>query len=284
MALNHEVTGSVNYTVVGSPTIVDGVVSGFSGSDYLTIPSAISTASNFEICVKIDENSTSGDTCYPLGTDVPYGITFSTNAARLYLSSNGSSWDMAGEQTDINLPNNCYARVRFDGAKYIYDYSLDKTSWIVINTVNNSTKINSAISNIKLGGWWGAYYFTGSIDLNNTYIKVNGQALFGNCPVEVKHIDYGTSVGYTKVGSPTIVDGVVSGFSSSDYITIPYNNNDKKEVVFNFTTPSSFKNYDGLYDCYGAYIYLKSNGKMEAMYGSGGSNRWKEIPPTSPRA
>ena len=96
-------------------------------------------------------------------------------------------------------------------------------------------------------------------------------------PVEVKHIDYGTSVGYTKVGSPTISNGVVSGFSSSDYITIPYNNNNKKEVVFNFTTPSSFNNNNGLYDCYGAYIYLKSNGKMEAMYSSGASNRWKEI-------
>lgn len=37
-------------------------------------------------------------------------------------------------------------------------------------------------------------------------------------PVEVNHINYGTTVGYTKFGSPTISNGVVSGFSANDYI------------------------------------------------------------------
>jgi hypothetical protein len=31
MALYHSVKGPVDYTIVGSPTITDGVVSGFSG-------------------------------------------------------------------------------------------------------------------------------------------------------------------------------------------------------------------------------------------------------------
>ena len=47
------VPNEVGYTVVGSPTIVDGVVSGFGSSDYLKITQSVSLGSNFEIKTKV---------------------------------------------------------------------------------------------------------------------------------------------------------------------------------------------------------------------------------------
>ena len=53
MALYHSAKGSVDYTVVGTPTIVDGVASGFSSSDYLKFTSVFNKKQNWEICFDI---------------------------------------------------------------------------------------------------------------------------------------------------------------------------------------------------------------------------------------
>jgi hypothetical protein len=80
--------------------------------------------------------------------------------------------------------------------------------------------------------------FLGTIDLNNTYIKTDGQPWFGICPVEVKKHQIMGPVGYTVVGSPTIVDGVASGFSSSNYINTSdvFNTEKDFEIVVDANT------------------------------------------------
>ena len=54
MALYHSAKGPVDYTVVGSPTIVDGVASGFSTSNGLTCRSSIASTGNIEFNAKIN--------------------------------------------------------------------------------------------------------------------------------------------------------------------------------------------------------------------------------------
>ena len=61
------------------------------------------------------------------------------------------------------------------------------------------------------------------------------------------------NVGYTVVGNPTIVDGVASGFSASNYLTttysFTYNSNTPFEFVCRFKTPTFEDDSQGTFVC-----------------------------------
>ena len=164
----------VGYTVVGSPTITDGVVSGFSGSDYLQINNAnvFAQADSWEIMIK----KSGVVTGYLFGTNKPYAITFTR--MYIYLSSNSSSWDIANGVGTGQSSEDCFLRIRFTGTQYIYDYSIDTVNWTTLATVNSNSKITNLVTSLQIGIWRTSYYATGSIDLNNTYIKINNKLWF----------------------------------------------------------------------------------------------------------
>ena len=165
----------VGYTVVGSPTISDGVVSGLTTSDYLSLNTAgkISSADTWEMCFKFGTSSSG----YFLGSNVTDVITYSPTTSGLYLSSNGSSWDIASNVgTGSALPSDCWLRIKFTGTQYIAEYSLDNVSWVATSVVNSSVKIVN-FANLYIGKWQTSYY-RGSIDLNETYIKINNKLWF----------------------------------------------------------------------------------------------------------
>jgi hypothetical protein len=170
----------VGYTIVGSPTIVDGVVSGFNNSNYLKIDNAIilSQADDWEIKIKIGTNTGS----YILGSNLQNIITCSIGTSSLYLSSNGSSWDIAsGVGLSSRIPENSYLRLRFTGTHYILDYSTDNVTWTTCADVTSSSKLSSSLSYLRIGNWGGGgdtTLFTGTIDLKETYIKINNKLWF----------------------------------------------------------------------------------------------------------
>lgn len=244
MALNHSDKGSTTYTIVGSPTIVDGIASGFSSSDYLRTPILpLSSANSFEINLKISADNPSGTYTQIAGNDSTVAFQFRGGDGKLHAyvrDSNGQSaltysYTQQSEISTIKLvyQNSVYSL--YVNGNFIE--SLEKG----LPTTDYPFALGT-----KMYGNSSGDGFLGSIDLNETYIKVNGQAWFGLCPVEVKHIDYGTSVGYTKVGSPTIVDGVASNFSASNYLAISnyssLNNNDIEiNLCFTILQKTGFK-------------------------------------------
>ena len=261
MALNHEVTGSVNYTIVGSPTIVDGVVSGFSGSDYLSIGS-LNLNNDWEItCAFTYKQSSKAQ--YLIGASNWYSL-----GPIVFTSGKCGAWVVGSvDGTALSGLNNISTYILEDGKKYIVSTKKQGRVFSLIVKSGTGQLLDTKTSTIPSGtysiptlvyniGWFPAdsAAVASYIDLNQTYIKINGQAWFGNCPVEVKHIDYGTSVGYTKVGSPTIINGVVSGFSADDYLTLP--------------SPESFPNntFNGL------DIQVKA--KVETLNGWQGAIHW----------
>lgn len=218
MALYHSARGSVNYTIVGTPTIVDGVASGFSSSDYLNISSGVSSNS-LEVVISLK--------------DIPQVVNNQGCILRLIGNLN----------LNVYQQENGTVRVYYKGSdgnsKYLpaFDYANVGYFKIVISSTGAEAYYSSdgssysAVSSLSVQPYsisftsarWGylsstLQAFQGSIDLNNTYIKVNGQPWFGICPIEVKKHQIMGPVGYTVVGSPTIADGVVSGFSSGNYI------------------------------------------------------------------
>ena len=223
--LNH----NVGYTIIGSPTITDGVVSGFSSSDRLKLTPALVFATNDNI-----EYNFVFTTGQSIGTEWLFGYLTDSLWSGIYITS-----------TKVNVPftryndTNYYCSVdyslqtsttyrinvkRINGTvtSTLYDSS---NTLLASNTNNIPYEVSSANNTIGTNpsySYGGA--FTGSIDFNNTYIKANGVTLFNGkqtASPTVNEVYYNKNCGYTIVGSPTINNGVASGFSSDDYILLP---------------------------------------------------------------
>ena len=232
MALYHTTKGSVDYTVVGSPTIVDGVVSGFNGYPNpacLSLPETADFSKPFHIHIEFTPTVTN--------FGVIIGRTGSLKSG-VYLQGIYSDYCRVALYNSSSTPaildqNIAYDSAVVTGNKHALDIIYNGTDTYSIklkNMISSVVLVNSSITTeagagSNAGFTLGAtksdtYYvpFQGSIDLNETYIKVNGQPWFGLCPVEVQKHQLMGPVGYTKVGSPTIVDGVASGFSVGNYL------------------------------------------------------------------
>lgn len=224
MALYHSAKGSVNYTVIGSPTIVDGVVSGFSENDYLKLTSVFNKKQNWEICFSVKNNDSDptislskGIFCMNDWTDRLFVVNkafqfhFNDQDGSHYLNTSTLN-NFEGEVKVIHNNNHISLLTK----------NKTETGWILqAEEDTNFSDTNFGVMFIGLLNKANLERpYPGSIDLNHSYITVNGQPWFGNCPVEVKKHQLMGPVGYTVVGSPTIKDGVVSGISSGNLLQV----------------------------------------------------------------
>lgn len=245
---------NVGYEKVGNPTIVDGVASGFSASDYLQCQElTIQAGVPYEIATAIitpsdDTQNGNSNSCGIIGARALHNgllYTFSNHPNPGCINFYG--WqDNAGSVDKAILfqlehSTLYYVKYGYDGGRHAYvSVSQDKINW--------ETKTRDYVPSSNTGVFYiGALkffnsYFPGSIDLNETYVKVNGVPWFG--PGATKNLVPGGTV----VGSLTVTDGVASGFSSSKYIEYEkftgYNNDFEFNV--DFTTASSVQDVAGL--------------------------------------
>ena len=249
----------------------DGVFSGFSSANYLKL-SPIDTSS-FQFVFKITTSATFGQfeciiventaTTYKSRVQIsPYGRIM------LLLSSGGTSWDIADNVLSSQvLSNNTdyYIKFVFDGTKYVVSFSADGQTYETAITVNSTITLRQ-LPYIIGYNTANATAFGGSIDLNKSYIKL------GSTKYNLQAV-----VGYTVVGSPTITDGVVSGFSNANYLllgdNVPYSNN--FEMVFKITTGSSFSStgtiFEGSSSNNGLSIAINTS---KYLYVSAGNGSW----------
>jgi hypothetical protein len=164
------------FTIVGSPTITEyGVASGFSGSNYVTLPISLSNANSWKIILK--NNSLYGDG-YLFGGNILNSLAFFKGA--FWISSNGTSWDIAnnlGSRT--NIPANSLIQLEFTGAKYIAKYSVDNgSSWVVTGELTSNVKITSNINTLFIGKIINGATANCSINLPSISITVDGKEVF----------------------------------------------------------------------------------------------------------
>lgn len=215
-----------------------GVFSGFSTSNYITMPITPSELSNCSIKLRFTTANVNTE------QDIIWLKRNNENIASYF-----------GLQTHLN-GNHCYMYSYVLGASsYVatsfellsnttYDCVINiengKLSWKIgePNNLIEQNQLNFDVSNIAsfynpicFGSLLNTgYAFNGSIDFNNSYIILNGTKY-----------NLQAVVGYTIVGSPTIVDGVVSGFSSSNYLSLPdvdFSSNFESQVAFKINTYS----------------------------------------------
>ena len=174
------VPNEVGYTVVGSPTITDGVVSGFSASDYLELNKSLNLSTEkVEIVLDIKLTSFSKDGLCILSANNGLNIQLYRQSTQYKLLNLGGNANSGTKQFVLNTNY----KVKFVITSTTLDmYVWENNNWIldVSYTVNYTT-----ISNIVIGDNYthsGTRVFTGSIDLNETYIKVNNKLWFNGQP------------------------------------------------------------------------------------------------------
>ena len=230
--LYHSARGSETYTIVGNPTIVDGVVSGFSASDYLQINSQAIVPDTLEFAGKftMGPNGEGGFIFHNFSVSNGIGL-----AVRPTSSSNQGMLLYAGTSHYV-----FYAH-RFEaGTTHTYKVLYNKSAGICYLYVDDELRrtLDTSEYTVYFGdafliGRYGTDWFGGSIDLNETYIKVNGQPWFGICPIEVKKHQVMGPVGYTVSGSPSTENGVLKNVSRTNraYTSLSLPNFETLEVL-----------------------------------------------------
>ena len=197
-----------------------GVFSGFSASNYLQINQAIDFSKDVEIVLKTHTDtirttqypmSWVNSSIYPSGLFVGY---FNSANERYGINiRKESNTDEFVVASSPNLQNDTDVWFKFlwDSTNKVVKYgeSYDGVNYRFGINKTLTENFENAIK-IIIGNFGGSNPFNGSIDLNRSYIKID------NTKYKLQAV-----VGYTIFGSPTIVDGVVSGFSSSDYLQLP---------------------------------------------------------------
>jgi hypothetical protein len=165
----------LNATVVGSPTISNGVVSGFSTSNYLLTPKSVNlnSVNNWEIVIKAQYNTGS---MLQQHSNAPFTIALTAGMMLVRLSG-GSEWTTVYKDTSGLVTGNWYSiRASFDGSTYKFERAEDGGEYTVLKTMSNSTKIISNNQPFVMGtNDVHTDPFKGSIDLTQSYIKINNE-------------------------------------------------------------------------------------------------------------
>lgn len=252
MGLYTKIKGDINYVEMGSPTILDGVISGFSTSNYLKLPTFAPGNKSWELKLKfLSNNAGTTQTIVRLntGTGDYGGMLIGMNANnRLWwnIGSSGTSWFQTNPTIDPVLTNNTWYEilVKYDGSKYTLSI-INNGVATVAYTNNTATPIyQQGDTTIGARVTGTTNYFRGSVDLNSTYIKIENTVLFGTSFSKVK-INTGLTK-YIKVGNLIDNNGVISGFTSSStyvYFNSPFNTNSNFEILLKLNTGNMTDNF-----------------------------------------
>lgn len=180
---------NVGYDIVGNPTIVDGVASGFYYSyqspdnAYIRINQFVSNPTSIEFVTKVKFNSFPRWQAIFSGTVEQGGFLLRSKFDEGSLSFSpyftySSNNFILTSNTPISTNTYYWIKISKNGNQY---------NMLISNNGNTFTEIASATSDLEIGGSFvlygvaGVYSDTGldgSIDLNETYIKVNGVTWF----------------------------------------------------------------------------------------------------------
>lgn len=237
-ALKKDVFDINKVTVVGNPTITsDGVASGFdsANANNVQIPTAIISQIATANTWKVEVSGTVQESGFTYG-NIRTDNNIRYDLIQINRYTNGFMFvcclDENGTTTSKNIPitfSNTYngkaykATLEFTGTKYIATVQFGDGN-VLTNSLDSSYKIKFFNYGDKFE--LGYKCINGSINLKDFKIYVDNQLVFQ--PVKPAYLLERRKEGYdsskfTIVGNPTITsNGVVSGFSGSNYIRVPY--------------------------------------------------------------
>ena len=185
VSLFNSIPYNVGYNVIGNPTIVDGVASGFSGTDALLLTHNLDIKNGLEAVFNIHTASALPSAnqyimAYNPGNNSvnqPLGLWLGTSGKVVFSTRNGNIVSASALNNDTDY----YVKATSSSGVYELSYSTDGVNYTSCGT---STDTDAALTNhIELGAWTFGYAslyrpLKGSIDLNKSYIKINGNMWF----------------------------------------------------------------------------------------------------------
>lgn len=169
-----------NINIKGALTNNNGVFSGFNSTNTLNIPEKFQPDNTpWEMLFKIttgSDISTSQRIAQISGYGIHLGVM--SSKFRLWLSTNGSSWDLANDTTGtytVLANTEYYVQVKYTGSAYTVSYSLtgEPETFTQDISISSSTPLNFSNGYPNIGG--NTSPWLGSIDLNESFINVNGE-------------------------------------------------------------------------------------------------------------
>ena len=179
----------INGEVFGNLVNDNGIISGFTKDTGISgYNKLLDNFNTFELKTKITTgNDITANQIFFCTTDspkCPIAINVNKSSFCLYLATNILNWDIAnnvlGSHT-ILANTTYYVKLVYDGNNYILYYSMDDVTYTPTITIEDSRKIAPFIPTI---GCWlrdgkaDNSIFTGSIDLNHTYLKVDDKIIW----------------------------------------------------------------------------------------------------------
>lgn len=168
-----------NATIIGTPKIDNGQVSGFSAEDYMQFPFIMDFRSKpfaIDMCFTTGDNVSTQQNIF----DSKFGLAFAIISGHfvMAISTNGESWNVGAiTGTHTVLPNTTYyVRISWDGSKYAIEYSFDASEYTLDATVNSAVQPFPKTVIIGVGDIDSSHPepFLGTINLNRAYLSVNG--------------------------------------------------------------------------------------------------------------
>lgn len=234
----HRAKNYIDLSVIGSLTINNGIVSGFSNTNYLMTPTINRQTTwtqvfCFTTPANISDMMSKG--IYQEYISATYRTRNSIDqnngtGLKNFMTNNNSGWSIGAETVNnvFSTSTTYYLKTEFTGTQYIT--SIKTTGdYTVLSTFNSTEKWRDLplIIGAKIDA--GDEGFKGTFNIKESYMILDG----------VKY-EFRFALPLTVVGSPTITDGVVSGFSASNYLQLQQNlDSDNFEMVIDFTTGAS---------------------------------------------
>lgn len=182
----YNIQGYDNYEVVGNPTIVNGIVSGIKDKlDFITVDThSVSNTAAVELFL-ILHNTTQYAGVFNISDFLNARVTLNNTYGILLINKNGTTISSIPRaeiewKNAVNLYINLQRSPLTDSVyNYTFRASLDGTNW-VSKTVSDETNFFGSIirfgcTNNSYGSGFQVQY---TLDLNNTYIKVNEKYMF----------------------------------------------------------------------------------------------------------
>ena len=166
-----------NYVTVGSPTVKNGVISGFSSTNYALIPNVPSNVRSYEMVAKFTTGTLDGEQRGVLGNSATNKCTpqinvYIDNKIHVNHPQDADTW-VSDSFGNVEANTTYTVKLAWNGSTVIgYYKTVSSDDWVKFMSKSCSTV--HWIEQIGIGIDQGEYPFNGSIDLNECYIQING--------------------------------------------------------------------------------------------------------------
>lgn len=211
-------TKQYNVNIVGNLTNNDGVISGFSSNDYMTITNTayVPQGGNWELVMCVTTGNTISDSNIYAPNPWEHGVYIGLNNGYFsYLVGDvGNGWLNPSQgyiATSYSVLTNTtyYLKVTCDinnSGYYFFHYSLDGQNWVQLLQCSSTNQVAVNPHDIGVG-------FSGSIDLNKCYLKIDdttvwqGTTTVSNIRTKIQ-LRHDTAANWTSV-NPILLEGEV---------------------------------------------------------------------------